>query len=183
MAAIRSESCVSGSLVAARVRGLCTVLVTKTGAVADCQSRRILVDSRVELEANAAVVAKGDRDEVHRRIHRRDGPIVLAVLTCLGFGRGSERRGLRVTCAASREGRAGITSTSRYLAAIVAMTVRSTPGPTGTLLSLSSGNRATKPGSLSRGGASSQSSRETFLKPASPGGQLDSRFSGVGEGG
>ena len=34
-------SCVSGSLVAARVRRLCTVLVTKSGAVADCQSWRI----------------------------------------------------------------------------------------------------------------------------------------------
>jgi hypothetical protein len=34
-------SCVSGSLVAARVRGLCTVLATKSGAVEDCQSRRI----------------------------------------------------------------------------------------------------------------------------------------------
>ena len=34
-------SCVPGSLVAARVRGLCTVLVTKSGAVADCQSWRI----------------------------------------------------------------------------------------------------------------------------------------------
>jgi hypothetical protein len=28
--------CVSGLLVAARVRGLCTVLVTKSGAVEDC---------------------------------------------------------------------------------------------------------------------------------------------------
>ncbi len=67
-------------------------------------------DSRVELEANAAVVAKGNRDELQRRrsrrVHRRDGPIVLAVLTssCLGFGRGSERRGLGVTCASSCEG-------------------------------------------------------------------------------
>ena len=34
-------SCVPGSLVAARVRGLCTVLVTKSGAVEDCQSWRI----------------------------------------------------------------------------------------------------------------------------------------------
>jgi hypothetical protein len=33
--------------------------------------------SRVELEANAALVVKGDRDELQRRIHRRDGPIVL----------------------------------------------------------------------------------------------------------
>ncbi len=31
----------SGSLVAARVRGLCTVLVTKSGAAEDCQSWRI----------------------------------------------------------------------------------------------------------------------------------------------
>jgi hypothetical protein len=42
-------------------------------------------DSRVELEANAAVVAKGNRDELQRRIHRRDGPVILAVRTCLGF--------------------------------------------------------------------------------------------------
>ncbi len=34
-------SCVSGSLVATRVRGLCTVLVAKSGAVEDCQSWRI----------------------------------------------------------------------------------------------------------------------------------------------
>jgi hypothetical protein len=136
--------------VAARVRGSCTVLVTKSGAVEDCQSWRIQSrtrelplaivmltlcrnsdfclrasqpeppasssfsrsrglevrpdDSRVELEANAAVVVKGNRDELQRRVHRRDGPIVLAVLACLGFGRGSERRGLGVTCASSREG-------------------------------------------------------------------------------
>jgi hypothetical protein len=61
-------------------------------------------DSRVELEANAAIVAKGNRDELPRRVHRRDGPIVLAVLTCLGSRRGYERRGLAVTCASSREG-------------------------------------------------------------------------------
>ena len=35
MAAVGSESCVSGSLVAASVRGLCTVLVAKSGAVED----------------------------------------------------------------------------------------------------------------------------------------------------
>jgi hypothetical protein len=34
-------SCVSGSLVPARVRGLCTVLVAKSGAVEDCQSWRV----------------------------------------------------------------------------------------------------------------------------------------------
>jgi hypothetical protein len=39
------------------------------------------------------------------RIHRRDGPIVLGMLICVGFGRGSERGGLGVTCATSREGR------------------------------------------------------------------------------
>ena len=45
-----------------------------------------------------------DADELQRRAHRRDGPIVLAVLACLGFGRGSERRGLGVTSSRSRYG-------------------------------------------------------------------------------
>jgi hypothetical protein len=40
----------------------------------------LTMSSRVELEANAAVVAKGDCDELQRRIHRRDGPVILAVL-------------------------------------------------------------------------------------------------------
>ncbi len=39
-------SCVSGSLVVARVHGLRTVLVTKSGAVADCHSWRIQSESR-----------------------------------------------------------------------------------------------------------------------------------------
>ena len=33
-----ARECSPGSLGAARVRGLCTLLVTKSGAVADCQS-------------------------------------------------------------------------------------------------------------------------------------------------
>ena len=40
-----------------------------------------------------AKVVKGNRDEFQRRIHRRDGPIVLAVLICFGFGRTWQRTG------------------------------------------------------------------------------------------
>ena len=36
------------------------------------------------MHANAAVVVKGNRDELQRRVHRRDGPIVLAVLADVG---------------------------------------------------------------------------------------------------
>ena len=52
-------SCVSGSLVAARVRGLCTVLlvVIKSGAVADCQSCQWRIQSRTrELPLAQAIV-------------------------------------------------------------------------------------------------------------------------------
>ncbi len=134
---------VSGSLVVARVRGLCTMLVIESGALADCQSWRIqsktrelplaiamltlcrnsdfflracqpeppasgpllltrllevrLDDSRVELEANAAKLVKGNRDEFQRsagsstrRAHRT---CVLCLFASAFNGRGSERGG------------------------------------------------------------------------------------------
>ena len=54
-------SCVSESLVAARVRGLCTVLVIKSGAVADCQSWRIQSRTRELPLAIVMLVLGGHR--------------------------------------------------------------------------------------------------------------------------
>ncbi len=74
----------AGSLQELRLLLACVPAQTTTSLLLLTQLLEVrLDDSRVELEANAAIVANGDRDELQRWIHRRDRPIVLAVLTCL----------------------------------------------------------------------------------------------------